>query len=384
MKVVIIGGYGVFGSLTARLLARDGHQLWLAGRRPEKGRALAQELGARTLKLDIRKAPDALFEAKPDVIIDAAGPFQNYGDDPYNVPKLCIAHGCHYLDLSDSATFTKGIAALNAEAKAAGVFTLSGASSVPGLSSSIVEDLIEGLEEIDLIDIAILPGNRAPRGMSVIKSIVSGVGRPYQVWRDNAWQTAIGWTDRKLYQLEPGSTRAGYCVDVPDIALLPEKTGARCVMFRAGLELSLMNWALHLLAGTRQFGRFELPDIAYSALYLLSKALYPFGSDRGGMQVNISGRLSGHSVTRRWKLIAEKGHGPFVPGIMCRAILREHNNLNAGARPCLAELPRSSVESAMADLEIHTEIAELLDQSAPDPRGDVKKVRAPETQTGRA
>ncbi|WP_108861840.1 saccharopine dehydrogenase NADP-binding domain-containing protein [Ruegeria sp. Alg231-54] len=373
MNVVIIGGYGVFGSLTARLLARDGHQLWLAGRHPEKGRSLAQELGAQTLKLDIGKAPEAVFEVKPDVVIDAAGPFQHYGDDPYKVPKLCIAHGCHYLDLSDSAKFTKGIGALNTEATTAGVFALSGASSVPGLSSCIVEDLIEDLDEVDVIDIAILPGNRAPRGMSVIKSIVSGVGRRHQVWRNGAWQTTSGWTDRKLYELEPGMRRAGYSVEVPDIALLPEKTGAKSVMFRAGLELPLMNWALHLLAKLRQHGHFELPAIAYSALYILSKALYPFGSDRGGMQVSVSGKRAGQSLTRKWKLIAEKGHGPFVPGVMCRAILREHDNVNAGARPCLAELTRPLVKRAMADLEIRTEIVDLMDQSTTDPRGDVQK-----------
>lgn len=373
MKIVIIGGYGVFGSLTARLLARDGHQIWLAGRRPEQGRALAQDLEAQTLKLDIDKAPEAVFKVAPDVVIDAAGPFQNYGDDPYSVPKLCIAHGCHYLDLSDSASFTKGIAALNNKAKAAGVFVLSGASSVPGLSSCVVEDLIRPLNEIDHIDIAILPGNRAPRGMSVIKSITSGVGRPYQVWRDGVWQTMTGWTDRRMYELEPGMQRAGYSVEVPDIALLPEKTGAKSVMFRAGLELPLMNWALSLLAKIRQHRHFELPDIAYSALYILSKALYPFGSDRGGMQVTVSGKRGGRNLTRKWRLIAEKGHGPFVPGIMCRAILREHETINAGARPCLAELTRPKVESAMTDLEVHTDIVDLFDQRNPDPNGEMRR-----------
>ncbi|MEL7132296.1 MAG: saccharopine dehydrogenase NADP-binding domain-containing protein, partial [Pseudomonadota bacterium] len=102
MKVVIVGGYGVFGSLTARLLVRDGHQLWLAGRRPEKARALARELGAQTIAFDITTAQETLFAIKPDVVIDAAGPFQHYGNDPYRLPRLCIAHGCHYLDLSDS------------------------------------------------------------------------------------------------------------------------------------------------------------------------------------------------------------------------------------------------------------------------------------------
>ncbi|MEO1107411.1 MAG: saccharopine dehydrogenase NADP-binding domain-containing protein [Pseudomonadota bacterium] len=360
MKVVIIGGYGVFGALTSRLLARDGHQLWLAGRRPSKGRALARELGAKTLAVDIHSSPEVIFDVAPDVVIDAAGPFQHYGLDPYLVPRLCVQHGCHYLDLSDSSEFTMGIAGLNAQAEAANVFVLSGASSVPGLSSIIVEDLIDGLDKIDLIDIAILPGNRAPRGMSVIKSIVSGVGRPSKVLRDDIWQTVRGWTDRKVYTLAPGLRRAGYFVDVPDIHLLPNRIAVSTVMFRAGLELGVMNASLSVLAWLRRRWRLSLPETAYSALYWLSKALCPFGTDRGGMQVRVTGRKNGQRITRTWTLIAEDGDGPFVPGITCRAILRGAVEPRPGARPCLAEIPRRVVEDAMSDLAIAIRLDETV------------------------
>lgn len=362
MRVVIVGGYGVFGTLTARLLARDGHKLWLAGRHPEKGRKVAADIGANTLPLDIQKDLEALFDVRPDVVIDASGPFQQYGEDPYKIPRRCIEHGCHYLDLSDSSEFTSGITSLNAQAENAQVFVLSGASSVPGLSSSVVADLMSGLDHVELIDMAILPGNRAPRGVSVIKSIVSQVGRPSHVMRDGRWQTVDGWTDRQDYQLEPGLTRAGYFVDVPDIKLLPDGTGAKSVMFRAGLELPVMNWALSMLAQLRKTWRIELPNVAYSVLHVLSKALYPFGTDLGGMQVNVSGAIGGRSLTRKWTLIAEKGHGPYVPGLMCRAILREFANVQPGARPCLAEVPVGVIEDAMADLRIKTKRVDLIQE----------------------
>lgn len=352
MKVVIVGGYGVFGALTAQLLARDGHQLWLAGRHPDKARRLAQEIGAQTLRVDLQGDPSGLFAVEPDLVIDAAGPFQDYGAAPYRLPQLCIAQGCSYLDLSDSAAFTGGIAALDAQAKAAGCVVLSGASSVPGLSSVVVADMIRGLEDVDLIDIAILPGNRAPRGMSVIKSIVGGVGRPFQHWREGAWHPVAGWTDRKLYHLGPDLCRAGYLVDVPDLTLLPPMTQARSVIFRAGLELPVMNSSLALLARLRRRWALNIPEIGYRALHLLAKLLYPFGSDRGGMQVTVTGRCAGRDVTRRWTLVAEHGDGPFVPGIMCRAIARNLRDIPVGARPCLAALPRQTVEDAMSDLRI--------------------------------
>lgn len=354
MKVVVLGGYGVFGSLLAKLLARDGHLLWLAGRNPSKAKALAQEIGAEVLQVDARNSPEGLFAAKPDVIIDAAGPFQFYGDDPYKIARLCVENGVHYLDLSDASDFAKGIEQLDTAAESAGVFVLSGASSVPGLSSCVVSSLSKDFEQIELIDIAILPGNRAPRGRSVIESITSGVGRTYRVWRGNKWRDIRGWTDGRSYTLDEGLTRRGYFVDVPDISLLPTRTSARSVVFRAGLELWIMNWALRGLAALRKWFSLPLPSFAISILQLASKALYPLGTDRGGMQVKIVGSINGEPYARKWSLIAKQGDGPFIPGIMCRALLREPENIATGARVCLGELPLERIESAMDDLQVHT------------------------------
>ncbi|MHA3915288.1 saccharopine dehydrogenase NADP-binding domain-containing protein [Halovulum sp. GXIMD14793] len=172
MKVIILGGYGAFGALLSELLIKDGHQLWIAGRNQAAANALATRLGCRALEVDRKGDLSPLFASEPDVIVDAAGPFQSY-DDPYLLPKRCIAEGCSYLDLSDSTEFTQGITTLDTEARAAGVCILSGASSVPGLSSAVVASLTRGMSEIALIESAILPGNRAPRGRSVIASIVS-------------------------------------------------------------------------------------------------------------------------------------------------------------------------------------------------------------------
>ncbi|MBY8976851.1 hypothetical protein KHP62_13590 [Rhodobacteraceae bacterium NNCM2] len=259
---------------------------------------------------------------------------------------------------------TRGISDLNADATAAQVFALSGASSVPGLSSISVADLARDMEMIDEIDIAILPGNRAPRGLSVIRSIVSGVGRPYHVLREGIWREIHGWTDRREYTLAPGLNRVGYSVDVPDISLLPGMTGAQTVNFRAGLELPIMNWSLVLLARLRQRWLFELPEWAYDAVHLLSKVLYPLGTDRGGMLVSVRGRSDNQNVCRTWTLVADNGDGPFVPGTLCRAILRNPEAICAGARSCLAELPRTDVEAAMCDLQIETTVHRWCNQGS--------------------
>jgi len=52
MKVLVVGGYGVFGERLARLLLRDGHQVTVAGRDLAKAKALAAQLGCSAQQVD--------------------------------------------------------------------------------------------------------------------------------------------------------------------------------------------------------------------------------------------------------------------------------------------------------------------------------------------
>ena len=137
MKVAVLGGYGVFGARLCELLLRDGHDVLIVGRHFESARALAERIGGRPMAVNIRKAPETIFKSSPDVVVDAVGPFHDYGSDPYVIPRLCLRHGADYLDLSDSADFTAGLSALDAQARESGRRLLSGASSVPGISSAV-------------------------------------------------------------------------------------------------------------------------------------------------------------------------------------------------------------------------------------------------------
>ena len=121
MKVAIIGGTGVFGSRIAEMLARDGHEVLVCGRRFDAASEVAQAIGATALALDRTKDLLVLWEQALDVVVDAAGPFQMYGKDPYQLPRQAIEHGVHYFDLSDDAAFSSGINELDQLAKENGV-----------------------------------------------------------------------------------------------------------------------------------------------------------------------------------------------------------------------------------------------------------------------
>jgi len=137
MKVLVIGGYGTFGGRLVRLLAdRPRLTLLVAGRSGAKAQSYCSRHAATAnlVPLSFDRDGDVigqLRDAAPDMVVDASGPFQVYGDDPYAVVKACIALKIDYIDLADSSAFVDGIAAFDEGAKQRGLFVLSGVSSFP-------------------------------------------------------------------------------------------------------------------------------------------------------------------------------------------------------------------------------------------------------------
>lgn len=349
MKVLVVGGYGVFGERLARLLLRDGHQVTVAGRDLSKSKALAAQLGCAAQRVDREDDVPAL--AGHEVVVDAAGPFQMQGDDPWRLVRAAISARVHYLDLSDNADFCTGISVMDREAKAAGVCVISGLSTVPALSSAAVHALAGG-QTPRVIDIAVLPGNRSPRGISVMTSILSQAGRPMPVWRGNQWVWATGWSDPARYRLPGGTFRQGWMITVPDLHLFPARFGAETVLFRAGLELAVMRYGLAAFAALRQVVPVPVTQPVVRAFKWAADLLSPFGSGRGGMSVMV---IAG-GERRWWRLLAEDGDGPFIPAVATRALLRR-STLPVGAAPALNTITLAEAESAMSDLRVRSERA---------------------------
>lgn len=347
MKVLLIGGTGVFGSRLAQLLVRDKHVVTIAGRNLANAKVLADKLNCSARQMDRNGDLGSLTEF--DVLVDAAGPYHAYGDDPYRLVRTAIRSGIHYLDLSDNAAFCEGITKLDKEAREAGVCAISGMSSVPALSSAAVRSLIE--EDVpSRIEIAILPGNRSPRGLSVMASILMQAGRPMKVFRSGQWTDAIGWSAPKIHTLPGGLKRQGWIIEVPDVTLFPKHFNAQTVVFRAGLELAVMRYGLWLFAILRRRVPIPINGPVLRFFKLAADFLAPFGGDRGGMSVEVN---VGHE-RRRWCLLVEEGDGPFIPTIAIRALLRRET-LPIGAGPALEAITLSEAEAAMRDIKARSE-----------------------------
>jgi len=200
LSVLVVGGAGVFGSrLVEGLLRHSPFGVILAGRDPVRlaeasrsSAALTDELSrVSILRMDARSVtPEALRATGAFAVVDAAGPFQ--GAD-YRLARTVIAAGLHYIDLADARDFIAGFTALDADARAAGVVALTGASTTPALSSAVLDEITAGWRAVDRVEIAISPGNRAPRGLSVVRAILSYAGRPVRVFDGGRWREHPGW-----------------------------------------------------------------------------------------------------------------------------------------------------------------------------------------------
>lgn len=363
--VLVVGGYGVFGArICMGLVDEASVDLVVAGRNMRAAEAFCAQYGGRPLRLD-RDDIDLAARIRavaPFVVIDAAGPFQNYGRDRYRIAEAALAAGAHYLDLSDDPHFTAGIAGLDTAARAVCRTVLSGVSSVPGLSSAVVAELGEGMADIHLIEGVILPGNRAPRGLSVIRAIVGQAGQPLSVWRGGRFVTVPGWSCLERVTLDPGSGtrvtgRWASLNAAPDLALFPQRFRARSVLFRAGLELKLMHGGLLMLSLPVRWGLVRSLAPLARLLKWAAERLEPLGSDTGGMRLRVAGRSkAGVMELREWVLIAGAGDGPHVPALPARLLYRRlrDGKVAPGARACVAEFPVASIEALMADLNLVT------------------------------
>ncbi len=396
MKVVVLGGYGVFGARLVRLLCRDGHEVVVAGRSPEKAQALADEVGAQGLVVDRQGDLAPLWAVAPDVVVDAAGPFHAYGDDPYALARASVAHAVHYLDLADDPAFCAGIGVLDEAAQAAGVFVLSGVSSVPAISSAAVASLADCALEVDTISSAILPGNRAPRGRAVVESILHQCGKPFDVTVDGARVPMRSWSQPDRFDLGQGMIRKGWMIEVPDHRLFADAFGARTVLFRAGLELGVMNHALALFSWLRGKLGFGIAGWFVRLILLGAKLLWPFGTDEGGMSVTVTARYPEGWRRRTWRMIARAGEGPFIPAVAARVVLRDTGAITPGARPAVAVIELDAIAAGMADLAVETEqiedtVVPLFVRhlgadfaQLPECVRDVHQVYGPRCWTGRA
>jgi hypothetical protein len=354
-RIVVLGGYGHFGTIAARrLLHEPDFEMVIAGRDAVRAREAAARLGCAAACLD-RNEPslgDRLRELGATLVMDLAGPFQGRN---YAVPQAAAAARAHCVDIADARPYVTGIGGLSREARAQGVALVSGASSVPALTSAVVDHLARGLATVERIDMGISTSGCLP-GAATVDAVLSYCGEPIPAWRDCAAGESRGWTGLRRRDIAGLGRRWIVDADVPDLDLLPARyPQLRELRFGAGSESKVLVGMTWLWARGRALGLVPPLRRAPRALLQAWRACAP-STGRSALFAHVEGTdASGARRHRSWTLVASDGDGANIPVLPAIALARRlaRGGVPCGfAQPCVGLLSLDEIRAEMEGLRV--------------------------------
>lgn len=369
-RVLIIGGYGNFGSFIARMLGRENNiQLIIAGRNQEKAEKYIKTLQtarpAETALVDIHHhLASSLATIKPDIVIHTSGPYQGQG---YDVAKACIAQQCHYIDLADARDFVTGISVLNDEAKKNNVLICSGASSVPCLTGGIIDHFKDRFKTLEKIEYAIATAHMTNRGLATTSAVLSYAGKPFTTLINGKMTKIYGWMGLKFKRFWKLNMRPLSNCDIPDLAIFPQRyPSLHTIRFRAGLELKLLHFILISLASLVRIRL--LPSLQPLARILLKISFLfdPFGKDNSGFYMTLSGKnASEKPIEITFHIAAQDGDGLYIPSmaaILMAKKLADGKITKTGATACLDLITLEEYLEGLSEFHIQWQETEVQGQ----------------------
>jgi hypothetical protein len=368
-KLLIIGGYGSFGGRLATILADYGElTILIGGRSLHKARQFARNIaGAATvIPVAFDRNGDVAAQIStlaPNLVIDASGPYQAYGERPYRVAEAAIEIGAHYLDLADGTDFVCNIKSLDAAAKSNGVFVLAGTSTCPVLTTAVTRALSADMIDIESITGGIAPSPFAGMGKSVVRAIAGYAGKPVQRIRDSQLRQSHTFASTREFTIAPPGKiplrpMTFSLLDVPDLKLLGSLgTPVRNTWFGVSTSPPVYHVLLRALAGAVKVGILPTLSFLSGPMHFFMNNL-SWGEHRGGMFVEVRGTdQHGRKTCRSWHLVADGDSGPTVPTLAAAAIVRRCINGGApepGARAAMNDLELSDYLPMLNSLNIHT------------------------------
>ncbi|MHB8254286.1 MAG: saccharopine dehydrogenase family protein [Acidiferrobacter sp.] len=302
-KVLVLGGYGICGRRIAEILARDPDiECLIGGRDVRRGQEAGVELGVPFVAVDVQRAA-SLNAALEGVfaVINTCGPFRWHD---YAVAERCARRGVYYVDMADEKSYILGIQGLAQRALEGGVAVVSGAGSALAFSSVLVDAVSKAFDTIEEIDIAVLSGNRNPRGLASVRSWLQAQGGAVRVCERGQWRDVPGFSRGSRVDLPaPLGRRRLYVIDAPETDILGKRYGAS-VTYRTGLDLSLLNHGHAWLGSLNRLGLIKDLTRFAGVLHAVQKGLRGFGQATFGLTVVLKGQRDGLPVIRKAGFVA--------------------------------------------------------------------------------
>ena len=190
--LLIYGSTGYTGRLIVAAALTRGLRPTLAGRSVDAVRTQATSLGLpwRAAPIDDPAALDAVLDGA-SVVLHCAGPFTHTWRA---MSDACLRKHVHYLDITGEIAVFEGLAARDAQARAAGIMLLPGVGFDVVPSDCLAAHLARRMPNAVHLSLAFRAAGGASRG--TLATMVEGLGSPGAVRRDGrivpvpqAWRT---------------------------------------------------------------------------------------------------------------------------------------------------------------------------------------------------
>jgi short subunit dehydrogenase-like uncharacterized protein len=298
LRALVLGGYGVFGSIVSRELALRGVRVTVAGRGGGRAAALASTLGeghaGRALDLRDARGLRSALEGHA-ALVSCAGPF--HAETTRSVLEACLDAGVHYADIADERESLRAVRAYGARFAERALCAVYGASSLPGLSAALAVQAAAGAGAAPRrARLTLFIGNDNAKGGAAIASLLRQLGRPIAAPQGTL---RAGGGRVRVPLPAPLGPRTACDFDGPEHDLLPELLGVTHVEVKVGFELPLLTRALGFL------GRWRLPAGERAARWLarLGNATRRAGSSAGAVMAELEWA---DGASQRAALVAER------------------------------------------------------------------------------
>ena len=215
-----------------------------------------------------------------DVILDAAGPFQQRSTA---LIEAAVEIGMDVIDLSDSLAYAERVRELRSRIDLAGIRVLNGCSAVSAVSAALVS--VSGVANPVRASIFLAPAAKHTANPATMSSLMGSFGRPIRVRREGQLATARGWSSSRTFRWAGQRPQRGYLTESADAILLPEVwPSLREVEFWVDTQVPHVNRLLSagiLVPGAMRVARRLAPAGSMVAKW--------FGSAAGGFGVELEG-----------------------------------------------------------------------------------------------
>jgi hypothetical protein len=270
-RIIVLGAAGFFGGLAVERLRAEG----LSPMRASRRRGMDLQLDAEVLA-SLRSVLQ-----KGDLVLDAAGPFQQRSTA---LVEVAVEVGVDVIDISDSLAYATRVRDLRDRIDRAGIRVLNGCSAVSAVSAALVS--LSGMTNPVRASVFLAPAARRTANPATTSSVMESFGRPIRMHRDGRLVRARGWGASRTFSWGRGQrAQRGYLTESADAVLLPEAYPTlRDVDFWVDTQVPAVN---HLLS----------TSLGVPGAVRLARRLAPvgsmvakwFGSTGGGFGVEVEG-----------------------------------------------------------------------------------------------